>query len=210
MSYIEKKYEYLVDNSGVTAGTQKWLRPAIGDPMVVSGILSDLGLTRTVDGEKKYGLFDYDDTGTTTTPISLTSAGGYVYLTNNELGVNTNKNFPPAGVTDVWDASTQQLDFSELTLGSKVEYRIDVAFTTTSPNQKIEFAMDFAIGDPIAFPKTFFNNEYKAAGLNEETISFTHYIGSEAVKTNPAKFKARSDGNCSLIVNGWVAFVTLY
>lgn len=155
------------------------------------------------------GFFDYNDDATSTTPISLTGGGGYVFLTNDELGTFTNKSYPPSGVTDVWDATSNEFDWSELPLGSKIHVRLDLQVTTNVANQVIEGAIELAIGGS-SYDLIWFREAFKSSGTYPIVKSSFVYMGDTNTQLNPAKFKVKSDGNADVVVNGWACYITKY
>lgn len=149
------------------------------------------------------GLFDYNDLGTTAAPISVTGGAGLVNLTNDELGAFTNKAFPPTGVTDVWDASANEFDWTELKMGDMVDIRLDVDVITASVNTEFTLALQLGIG---AFPYTinWFNaTNFKTAATNKIVTFNSIYIGDTNTLNNPAKFVIQADKNLTVVVNGW-------
>lgn len=159
---------------------------------------------------KPRGVLDYADAATTTTPINLTLAGGYVYLPNDGLGVNTNTLYPPTGVTSVWSTSLNQFDFSQLSLGSKVHFRFSAKVTTTGSNQEVEVDLDAAIGSGGSYTLDYYINSFKSSGTYEVVFSDYIYIGNTNTRDFPSKFKIKSDGNATVTVNGWACDVLLY
>lgn len=158
---------------------------------------------------KKTGVFDYNDLSTTTTPISVTAGGGYVDLTNDELGAFTNKTYKPTGVSDVWDSSTNSFDFTDLTLGSSIQYRLDIEVTTTTANQEVEVEIQLGVGgNPYSLE--VFRDEYKTAGVYKINVSNLVYMGDLNTLNNGGKFRIQSDGNADVKVNGWAVVVNLY
>jgi hypothetical protein len=159
--------------------------------------------------ENKNGVLDYNDLFTQSTPLTIGGGGGEVHLTNDGLGSFTNKAYPPFGVTDVWNASLNVFDFSELRLGGVVHLRLDCEITTTNGNQEVETAIDLAIsGSPytIGINRT----QYKAAGTYQlHGVSFI-YLGDENTRLSPAKFKIISDGALTIKVNGWACSINNY
>ncbi len=155
------------------------------------------------------GFFDYNDTGTSVTPIQF-SGTGFSYLTNDEAGSFTNNSYPPTNVTDVWDSSTNQFDFSELELGSNVQYRIDLSITTTTPNQVVEIILELGIGGTLTYELSVHREQFKLAGTFNVVKSNFIYMGDTNTRDNPAKFKIKSDASGSVEVNGWVCTIILY
>lgn len=158
---------------------------------------------------KSNGFFDYNDLATVTTPIAIVGGAGYTYLTNDIAGPSTNIAYPPEGVTAVWDPILNEFDFSELTLGSKVEIRLDIKVTTTTPNTSFDAALEVGIGGG-SYEITWINTTQKTAMTNHLVVSSFIYIGDTNTKDNPAKFKIQSDENISVQVIGWASYINLH
>lgn len=152
------------------------------------------------------GFFDYADLATQTTPISFVT-GVAKKLTNDGLGTTTNKNFPPYGITDVWNASTNQMNLSQLATGDMVRIRFDVTATTTSSNQVIRGFINIGVGTPSQYTLNIFGQQIKTAQANQFTILTELYVGSETIRNAPCEFFILSDGNGSVKVNGFAFFV---
>ena len=82
-----------------------------------------------------FGIFDYRDTLTATTPVALTG-GSPAILTNNS-STGTFKSLPDTAVTDLWISATDKFDFSELNIGDMVEIRLDCDVTTTASKPRL-------------------------------------------------------------------------
>ena len=158
---------------------------------------------------QKHGFFDYNDLATATTPISVTGGSGFSYLTNDELGSFTNKLYPPDGVTDVWDASTNAFDFSELNLGSKVELRVDVEVTIAGANAEVDISIDLGIGVAI-YTIAVGRQYFKSAGTYHIVLSNFIYIGDTATLNGGGKFKIESSNDMDVVVNGWACYISNY
>lgn len=156
----------------------------------------------------RVGFIDYNDTATATTPIAVSSSV-WTKLTNNGLGANSLKK-PPAGVTDFWNAVTNQFSFTELPLFSMIDLRVDVVVTTSGANQTVQFRMNMAIGDAINFQIPSGEFIYKTAGAHSVTVNIPFYIGSNPVKNNPAEIQIFSDAACTVRVNGWYIRASKY
>jgi len=149
------------------------------------------------------GIFDYNDAATAITPITVTGGGGFVDLTNDELGAFTNKLFPPPAISDVWDATGNVFDFTELTLGDMVDIRLDVTITTASVNTEIEIDLNLGEGgspydiawlNPVVFKDSEAHHVVVYSGI---------YMGDTNTLDNPAKFRIMADKTCTVVVNGW-------
>lgn len=149
------------------------------------------------------GLLDYNDLGTTANPVLIAGGAGFVDLPNDELGAFTNKTYPPTGVTDIWNASTNQFDFSQLGLGDMIDIRLDVDIITTSVNTEVVIELILGIG---GFPYTinYFNpTNFKATGT-QMIVEFNGiYMGDLNTLNNGGNFAVSSDKNCTVVVNGW-------
>jgi len=149
------------------------------------------------------GFFDYNDAATSITPISCTS-DEITKLTNDGLGSFTNKTYKPNTVTDIWDATANAFDFSDLVLGDQVIVRLDVTPITTSPNTDFTLGITLGVG---ASPYTLnFEKEkpYKSADTHDSLIVMAHfYMGDTNTLDNPAEIHALFDDDASITVNGW-------
>ena len=172
----------------------------------IRGIINDNATdaeTRLAKADKcRMGWADFNDLTTATTPISVTSAGGWTLLTNDKAGPNTNTSFLPEGVTTSVFASNQ-FNFSQLDIGDAIDLRLDLLVTTSAPNQNILTRLRMGIGSPSEFSIIFTQLQYKSAGLNYVSRYNGIYIGSNDIKNYPAKFEIMSDANASVHVNGW-------
>jgi len=171
----------------------------------VRGIINDNATdaeTRLAKADKcRVGFADYNDLGTHTTPLSITSTSGWTILPNDKLGPFTNDSFLPEGVPDVLGSNV--LDLSHLSLGDMINIREDVTVTTTSPNQVVSTQMRVAVGSPIEFTIPFTSSQYKLAGTYNLNRFNGLYIGSVDVRDYPAQLEISSDGNATVVVNGW-------
>lgn len=148
------------------------------------------------------GFFDYADLATQTIPISFVT-GVDKKLTNDGLGATTNKLFPPYGITDVWSASTNACNFSQLSLGDAVGIRFDITATTTSANQDISGYIKLGVGTASEYQLQIFSENIKTSGENHRVFYTKLYIGNEDIRTAPAEFYILSDNNGTVKVNGW-------
>ncbi len=102
-------------------------------------------LAATSTGSTKGGFIDYNDTATTATPIPLTS-DTWTTLTNDGLGAFSNDTYKPDGVTELYNVGTDEIDFSDLTLGDTVFIRNDFVVTPNTNNTLLQFRYQLAIG----------------------------------------------------------------
>lgn len=149
-----------------------------------------------------WGWQDYNDTATAGAPISI-PVSTWTKLTNDGLGSNTNDSFLPSGITDTWDTSTNQFDFTEVPIGSKLFIRYDYTITTTAVNQAVRTRISFAIGG--ASPFQLFDNQeqFKTAGSYRMTGTISPTIRNTNSGDNPAEIQVFSDAAASVVVSGW-------
>lgn len=152
--------------------------------------------------QSRSGFVDYNDSATSTTPISLTSST-WTKLTNNKLGIYTKTDALPSGITNVWNSTTNQLDFTQIPVNSMVRLRADYTVTTTSANQVVRLRILFAIGDASQFSLQNSESHFKSAGAQVITSYFDFYIGSNAIKNTPAEIQLFTDASATAIVRGW-------
>lgn len=89
----------------------------------------------------KDGFIDYSHSGTTQSYVS-----GDLKLLNDGAGAYTLKTFAPLGVTELWNTTTNQFDFTQLEIGDEVTIRTDGQATTTENNQIFGTKINMSIG----------------------------------------------------------------
>ncbi len=92
------------------------------------------------------GFEDYNDTSTTTTPITLV-ADTWTAIPNDGLGAFTNKTYTPKGITELMDTSTGKIDPTELSLGDFILIRNDYIVNPNTNNASLEFRYTLGTGD---------------------------------------------------------------
>ena len=152
-------------------------------------------------GALDHGFFDYNDTATATTPVTVTG-GGTAYLTNDEAGSFTSKTYAPTGVSDVWIAgATNEFDWSALALGDTIDIRLDVELDIQSVNTEVAIALELGSG---SYTIAWLNpTNYKNTGAQSLTIFNSIYIGDTGTHTGGGKFIVAADKTCDVKVNGW-------
>lgn len=152
-----------------------------------------------------YGVQDFQDTATATTPVDLTLADTWYDLPNDGLGPLSSQAQAIVGHGAIFNTSTGEFGFSDLSVGDMVFFRIDVEFTTGSPNTSA--ALRLVFGPSFGFTLPFQRNSYKTAvsGDNGRVVRyFPFQMKSTDTLNNPAKLQAMSDdAGDSVKVNGW-------
>lgn len=147
------------------------------------------------------GWFDYNDLATQSTPYAYTT-GTTDALPNDGQGTYSQSGYAPTGVTNLWNVSTNQFDFSELNVGDEIHLRVDLVVTTTIPNQEVEVELTFDIGGS-PFNLTLITESYKLAGTYQIVHPTQFYIGYADMKNNPAEVRFTSDADASIVINGF-------
>lgn len=175
----------------------------------VSGVLKFVLIDKPTDGTTYFsavGGFDYNDEGTTTTPLAYTS--GDLQLTNDILGDYTFLGQPPYGITSVWDEITNTFDFSQLSLGDEVFFRIKINVTTTVSNQVSALKLKLLEGLAGEYDEIIDSEiAFKSAGLHKINRNHKIYIGSNDLKNTPIKLLFSSDTSATVTVEGWHVYI---
>ena len=96
-------------------------------------------------GNGTNGFIDYNDTSTSTTPVTLL-ADTWTVIPNDGLGAFTNKTYAPSGVTELMDVSNGSIDAAELSLGATLLIRNDFTVTPNTNNALLEFRYTLGTG----------------------------------------------------------------
>lgn len=153
------------------------------------------------------GFFDYEDSYSISNNVVMT-ANVPVIMQNDTLGPNTERNYAPLGVTDIWNPSTNAFDFSELNVGDTVALRVIGTYTPSMNNASIRLDMNVGIGSPSAFTIPVERHSEKQNGVSVPLPSYMRiYIGSEDVRNNPAQLVATSDVNAVIRNYGMACFI---
>lgn len=174
--------KFIIPNGAATLGIQKMESSTIG--------ITDLW---------DFGIFDYRNT---LASQSLTG-GTPIALNNNGAGVETYKNLPDTGVTDVWNTATNRFDFSELNIGDMIDIRLDLEVTTSSVNQTFSIDMELGQGGTTFTIPFVVNQEHKTAGAVAVNRYNGIYMRNANMTSNTAQFIISSANNLTVDVHGW-------
>ena len=177
--------------------------PPLGTP-TTGGVRANFAAAKTeIEAlQSAIGFADYNDTATAVTPISV-SASTWTKLTNNKLGAQTKIDALPSGITNLWNATTNQLAFSEVPINSMLEIRADLIVTTTAANQILKLRTKLGIGSASEFSSELSDIQLKTAGAKTVIETFHFYIGYDDIKNSPGEIQIWSDAACTVKVNGW-------
>lgn len=201
MPTLEKLYEYLVDDSGVTSGTQKWIPAKVGDPLVSDGILSYLGQQRVGDEGDSSFFMDYNHQGDGN-GVQLI-AETWTDVPNDGLGSFTNNSHKPESVYDMIDTSTGYLDFSDLSIGSQVIVRNDFKVVPGTNNSLLQ--VRYVLGQGAGEYNLLFWSERldNGSGIQyDRVLSFPIYVGDTNTQGGSGKLQVKLSSNGTLYNSG--------
>ena len=155
------------------------------------------------DVSAHHGFFDYNDTSTSTSSISLL-ADVWANVPNDGLGAFTNLDYIPTGMTKLMDTSNGSLDFTELTLGSDVLIRIDFNVTPQTNNALLESRYVLGTGAGLYSLPIVSRRLDSGAGIpySSEKGSFYIYMGDTNTLNNPATLQVKLSTDGTLVNNG--------
>lgn len=156
----------------------------------------------------KVGFLDYADLATQTTPISVTGGAAASVIPNDAAGAFTVLSYPPTGVTEVWDATGQTFDWSELSLGDMIDIRLNLEVTTTSVNTAINVDLHLGSGGSAYTIPFITSSNFKAAGTYQLIRYNGLYIGNTDTLNSGGVFKISSDEDITYKVIGWYCKIT--
>lgn len=151
--------------------------------------------------------FDASDAATATTPISHIGAAADTYLTNDNLGPNSNA-YNPESKDVLWKTGTNKFDFTSLKIGDVVFLRVDLEFSNAAA-QEVDIYISLAEGQVGAYEKLMTHAYYKTAATGTGlTTSFEMYIGNNITKNGGGRFRFASPVGSTIRVLGWYYRIT--
>lgn len=151
------------------------------------------------------GFADYNDTATSTTPITLT-AGVWIDITNDGLGSFTNTSSIPNDLTTLMDNTTGYIDPRELEIGDSLVIRNDYTITPSINNSLLKFRYELGTGGNLYQLETIVGRLDSGSGvpyrlaLKPDFI----YMGDSNTKDNFIKLQVNLENNGTLINSGSV------
>lgn len=145
------------------------------------------------------GYFIYDDLITKTSPIPFT-ANNRVKITNDAEGDGTDSSEAPFGIGSVWDSDNGQMDFSALSIGDMIDFRMRLD-TTISSNQQFQIIFKSGVGSSNPIENIIFTTiSGKTSGLDSETFGFSFAISDQSFIDYPSELYLLSDGSGTITV----------
>jgi len=153
------------------------------------------------------GYFHYTDTETQTTPLTILPDTNKK-LTNDGLGAQTNLTQAPYGVSSLFNTTTNEFDFSQLSIGDTLDLRVDLSLTTTSANQKYLVFLRVGEGSVAQYDLPIFSGQIKSISSDNRIIGNDPFsIDYQEHIDSPATLYIISDDDGSVKVNGWYAAI---
>jgi hypothetical protein len=151
----------------------------------------------------KLGSYNYQST-----LGSVAFTGTPIKLSNNGAGSGTNKTYGLTGVADVFNTTTNQFDFSGLSLGDMVNIRYDYTITTSAVNQESNLYLSIGIGGASSTTRNQHDTFFKVAGAHPATVVASFLIvGDLGVLNFPTEIYFTSEANASVVLNGFLISV---
>ena len=143
------------------------------------------------------GSFHYVDLATKTTPLNVL-AGVEKKITNDKADSTTNILNAPYGITSMWNAATNQLDFTQTAVGDLVTIIPAIEITTTVVNQTFSIYIKMGVGSLTPTTKQVYNGALAAIGavVINATRDFT--IDTLDNKNYPAEIYVLSNANATV------------
>lgn len=162
-----------------------------------SGTLLDTSLIT------RMGTYNYDDLGTASSAIAITTGTTLITMTNDTLGPVTILGSALPEVPTIWNSSTNRFDFTDLNIGDSIHVRLDLVVTTTAANTIISSFVELDVGG-LDIQLKVSSEAFKSSGTYEFTATALIFIFSEAVRVGPTRVALTSDaGSATVVVNGW-------
>lgn len=143
--------------------------------------------------QKRMGWRDYNDAATAVTPIALTLVDTYYPVTNDGLGPYSISDYIIDGLEAVWNTTTNQLNFTELSLGDVITLRINMVFNSSSPNSAFKFRFKGAVGDASEYTINLHEAGYKTAGSHPISLHVTIPMEYAVTLNNPGQLEVSCD-----------------
>tara|TARA_R110002012_G_scaffold91912_1_gene223257 strand:+ start:8162 stop:8701 length:540 start_codon:yes stop_codon:yes gene_type:complete len=154
------------------------------------------------------GFADYNDT---TGTVAL-SSDTWATVQNNGLGTFTNRDYLPAGVTELLDVSSGALDFSDLALGDAVLIRNDFTVTPNTNNALLKLRYQLGSGGSAYTLEKIVGRLDSGSGIGYRFSLQTDfiYMGDLNTQANPVSLQLNLSANGSFVNAGSVIQVIKY
>jgi len=169
-------------------------------------LISNTGLSAIIDISKngiQNGFVDYNDASTTINPVVLLE-DQWIEIPNDGLGVSTNEDYLPVGVTRLMNPLTGHIDATQLNKGDSILIRNDYSVTPSTNNALLRFRYSLGSGaDAYTLEKTISRLD-SGSGIpyRESLVTDLIYMGDDNTKDNPIKLEVNLSTSGTLINAG--------
>ena len=156
-------------------------------------------------GSDTNGFIDYNDTSTSTTPVTLL-ADTWTVIPNDGLGAFTNKTYAPSGVSELMDVSDGSIDAAELPLGATLLIRNDFTVTPNTNNALLEFRYTLGAGGGAYTLEKIIGRLDSGSGIGyrRALVPDLIYMGDANTKNNPIGLEIKLSAAGSFVNAGSV------
>jgi len=153
----------------------------------------------------KNGFADYNDSSTSTTPVTLL-ANTWTDIPNNGLGSFTNLSSLPFGVNQLMDNSTGYIDPKQLFIGDTIFIRNDYTITPSVNNSLLKFRYELGTGTGVYQLETIKGRLDSGSGVGYRLALKPDliYMGDSNTKDNYIKIQVNLENEGTLVNAGTV------
>ncbi len=145
------------------------------------------------------GVEDYNHAGGALSP----ALGVKTQVLNDAAGAYTNTAYKIPGYPDIWNPSTNQFNWSHLTLGDSVDIRFDFTVTTNGTHNDTAIIIRAGVG-AAPYDLTAITGEWQASSTYQLTVWYSVYMGDANTLDNPAEVYIMSTTAGEIVqCNGW-------
>lgn len=126
---------------------------------------------------------------------SYTGGSGWVTIDNDNVGIGSSGDvYSPTGITNLWNPSTNQFSFSQLSLGDSFGVRVDIDLISTVNNQEILLRGRWGIGN-VEETIQMGHVEQKNSGSGKLSAYTKGPVATDNVRLFPADIQLSSDSS---------------
>jgi hypothetical protein len=153
----------------------------------------------------KNGFADYNDSSTSTTPVTLL-ANTWTDIPNDGLGAFTNLKSLPFGINQLMDNSTGYIDPTQLFIGDTIFVRNDYTITPSVNNSLLKFRYELGTGAGIYQLETIKGRLDSGSGVGYRLALKPDliYMGDSNTKDNYIKIQVNLENDGTLVNAGTV------
>jgi hypothetical protein len=134
--------------------------------------------------------------------------GTPIKLLNDGLGSGTNKTYGLPGISDLYNTTLNEFDFTDLALGDRVDIRYDYTLNTSAVNQESTLYLQTGVGSGAPIIRNQHDTFYKVAGVHPNTVVVSFLlVGDLAVLNFPTELYFTSEANATVVLNNFLISV---